>query len=443
MGRKDGVTGSKAKRATAGSKTEKAGVERKPGPRRPDPPLLKAQKAAATRDAVRAIQACSGLPAAAIEELLGIGRDKQSKNNGKTGELLNSYLGATEKKDTARDETLARIMFRAIEHGLLDPQQMILMSMEPGIRRAILPVRSLLLKLAIRGETKASPEEAYEGYKRWFVALAQQEKDRQNERANLVSWKKKVLKGLDEFLIRLDSLQHYSWAVERDDRGVAYELCGRVTLSAGTTSEKSVHAINAKIDVAPEAPQLDLDTTAAQQLIRGVAEGFVAGRHDASDPIPPTLIEEVKVSSGESLSATQDFRQQIEAIKSRIMQIQIDPRYEVDGDLPHVKDSPEEEAELTRQLSLFLDRPALTPEEVEAWHEAQRSYREQIDAEVNMRSPRIDSAPALERSSRADPVLTFLESLPMDLPTVTLAQARAWTANRRTDPDEPKALIPP
>jgi hypothetical protein len=155
------------------------------------------------------------------------------------------------------------------------------------------------------------------------------------------------------------------------------------------------------------------------------------------------LREEAKVSSSESVSATQDFRQQIEAIKSRITQIQIDPRYEVDGDLPHVKDSPEEEAEFTRQLSLFLDRPALTPEEVEAWHVAQRSYREQIDAEVNERSPRIDSDPALERSSRADPVLTFLESLPPDLPTVTLAQARAWTANHRADPDEPKALIPP
>jgi hypothetical protein len=145
---------------------------------------------------------------------------------------------------------------------------------------------------------------------------------------------------------------------------------------------------------------------------------------------------------GEPLTATQDFREQIEAIKSRIMEIQIDPRYEVDGDLPHVKDSPDEEAEVLRQLSRFLDRPALSAEEANEWFAAQRSYQEQIDAEVNNRPATSDQTSPLDHSPTADPVLAFLESLPPDLPTVTLAQARAWTAGRRADPDEPKPLIP-
>src|SRR4051812_10043802 len=69
--------------------------------RKKDPEALKEQKAAATREAVAVIRACSGLSAIEVEERLGIGRQKQSKRPGKSGELINSYLNANTEQDTA------------------------------------------------------------------------------------------------------------------------------------------------------------------------------------------------------------------------------------------------------------------------------------------------------------------------------------------------------
>jgi hypothetical protein len=410
--------------------------------RKPDPPLLKAQKAAATREAVEVIQAFCGLSASEIEERLDIGRVKKSKKGGKSGELLNGYLRATEDSNTAGDEKLAELMFAAVKNGLLDPQKMIYMLMRPGIRRAIHPVRSLLLQLAIRGETRASRAEADRGYKQWCDAVRSHGKARGNERYNFGEWRDKAIRGLDEFLERLDSMSHYSWTVERKDRGTVHELNGRLTITSGRRSAQSVYAVDARIEITPQQASRELAAASSRQLLLGVVNGLTSSGHDINTLEGSEGKAEVKVSSRRTPSASEDFRERIQAIKSLIMDIGLDPRLEVDGDLPIFKDSPEEEAELKRQLSLFLDRPTLPPEEAEVWLAAQRSYQEQIDAEVMKRSPEMDCNLPLARPSHADPVLAFLESIPPDLPTVTLAQARAWTARRQAEPDEPKPIIP-
>ncbi len=423
--------------------TKSASSSPKEAPRKPDPPLLKAQKAAATREAVEVIQAFSGLSASEIEQRLDIGRVKKSKKGGKSGELLNGYLRATEDSNTAGDEKLAELMFKAVEHGLLDPQKMMYMLMRPGIRRAIHPVRSLLLQLAIRGETRASKAEAHRGYMQWWAAVRSHGKDRGNERYNFGEWRDKAIRGLDEFLERLDSMSHYSWAVEPKDRGTVHDLNGLLTITSGRSSAKSVYAVGARIEITPQQTSRELAATSLRQLLLGVANGLTSSGHDISSLESSEGKAEVKVDTSRTPSATEDFRERIDAIRSMIMDIRLDPRHEIDGDLPICKDSPEEKAELERQLALFLDRPALSSEEAEAWHEAQRSYQEKVDAEVIRRLPELDCNPPLERPARADPVLAFLESIPPDLPTVTLAQAKAWTARRRADPEEPKALIPP
>jgi len=415
----------------------------KEAPRKPDPPLLKAQKAAATREAVEVIQAFSGLSASEIEQRLDIGRVKKSTKGGKSGELLNGYLRATEDSNTAGDEKLAELMFKAVEHGLLDPQKMMYMLMRPGIRRAIHPVRSLLLQLAIRGETRASKAEAHRGYLQWCAAVRSHGKDRGNERYNFGEWRDKAIRGLDEFLERLDSMSHYSWAVERKDRGTVHDFDGLLTITSGRRSAQPVYAVDARIEITPQQASRELAATSSRQLLLGVVNSLTSSGHDINSLEGPEGKAEVKVSSRPTPSASEDFRERIHAIKSLIMDIRLDPRLEVDGDLPIVKDSPEEKAELKRQLSLFLDRPTLPPEEAEAWLAAQRSYQELIDAEVIKRSPEMDCGPPVVRPSHADPVLAFLESIPPDLPTVTLAQARAWTARRRAEPEELKALIPP
>jgi len=427
----------------AGTSSKTTSSTPKVGSRKADPPLLKAQKAAATREAVAVIQAFCVLPASEIEDLLDIGRPKPSKKGGKTGELLNSYLRASEDKDTAADETLARLMFSAVEHGLLDPQKIISMSMRPGSRRAMLPVRSLLLQLAIRSETKASKAEADNGYKKWCAAVTEHDTERRKERAKFATWKKKAARGLAHFLERMESMSHYSWFIEHKDSRTTYELDGLLTIISSLMSTQMVYALDARIDVTPKGPSPDLDAASSRQLLLDFADNLRSPSHDIGSLKVPTMTAEVQVNSGRALSSIEDFKERVHAIKSIIEGIRLDPRHEVDGDLPVVKDSPEDAAEVERQLSLYLDRPAVPAEEAEIWRVAGQNYQAQINAELSESMPWIAAVPALDRSSRIDPVLAFYESTPPDLPTITLAQAQEWVARIKADPDDLQALIPP
>lgn len=342
-------------------------------PRKKDVVALKEQKAAATREAVAVIQACSGLSAIEIEERLGIGRQKQSKRAGRSGEMINSYLNADIERDTAANATLARLMFSAVEHGLVNPHEFISMSARPGIRRAILPVRSLLLQLAIRGESNATKEEADRGYREWCKALGKKTTACTNERAQFIEWKKKACKGLVEFVDRLASMKQHAWSLTLPNMVAAVEV-----------------------------------------------DGYLS------------------VDSGEA------FFQRVDELRAMIEAIQLDPLHEIDGDLPDVKDSSEEGAEVQRQLSQHLDRPTVAPEEWDGYVAAIKAEQVEIDAKIpvaiNKRSG--DLSVYRREISRLDDVT--LEPAKKPEPGVlTVAQVLEWQARQEATPEAPTVLIKP
>lgn len=283
-----------ARSKTAAPRPTPKEKKQKVGPRKKDPPVLKAQKRSATLEAIYVIQHFSLLTPIEIEKALNIGRPRHSKasDTGPSGDVIRGYI----KEETAGDATLARLMFSAAEQGLLDPQRFVELSYYPGIRRAILPVRKLLLQLAIRGETRASSQEANKGYTDYCTSLEKLGKERRNELNRFKAWKKSSRKSVLTFIDRLNSLKHYLWV-----------------------------------------------------------------------PNDPSCHEPIDIDGYPTVAPLDVFVERASKFVSMIDSIQLDPMYELDADLPIPADTPEEAAEVERQLGLYLAQSKISKRRLRKW----------------------------------------------------------------------------
>lgn len=352
--------------------------------RKPDAPALKAQKAAATREAMAVIKSFSNLSASAIEEKLGIGRPKQSKKDGKSGDLVNRFRRAgstaTAKQNStkaskavspARDVTLGYIMFEAVKCGLLDPQRYVEMCAQPGIRRAILPVSRLLLRLAIRGERTATNAEAKEGYGEWCKAVEEHNTKRSNERARFTNWKLTAQGGLSELIERLDTMQHHSWS-----------------------------------------------------------------------PTDPECLKVIVVDGSTVISPRMAFLQSAYRLMSMIETIEQDAMYEIDGDLPGLELSDAEKAEVLRQQGRYIDRPAISDQEALIWDEALKAEQMAIDARQPEEMYRIHGdLPGYRNSVRQPDEANFGPKKESVRPVLTFAEAQAWAASINANPNNELGVL--
>lgn len=195
------------KRAHAGDQAVK-GTNR--APREKDPPLLKAQKAAATQDILELLTHYLRMTPIELEVALKTGRPKKSKDvsPGPSGDKFRRYLAG----EAAANVNLAGLMFTAVEKGLFDPSRTVEYCQTPGISRAVLPVRRLLLKLAIEGRGNATEQEASTARKAYQRSHAAKLKQQKNERDRFAGWKKSVDKRLLRLIVQLTTMKHYAWS---------------------------------------------------------------------------------------------------------------------------------------------------------------------------------------------------------------------------------------